>query len=315
MANTATEQTNQTNPQTQQAALVKTPANDVATRLAAHYGVSRDELWNTIANTCIKDATKVTQEQFIAFLMIADRSGLNPMLGELYAFPSKTGGIVPVIGVNGLRQIAARSPDYCGLRWEFSDEEITIGSTTCCKWICCVIKRRNAAGQVDEYPGYAFFVEKYRSESEPWRKQPRQMLMNKAQIQAIKNAFESASGIYDFEEGREAAGLDPMASASGGYRYPKTIRAWERKELDAKLVQVERQAQVRSDWAGAAAWAMDNCAGEDQEYALKHIAFARVDAEKSAKVKSEAEDVQDVPVAEPPASVVEAADTAMVQPA
>ncbi|WP_032251724.1 recombinase RecT, partial [Escherichia coli] len=43
--------------------------------------------------------------QFIALLIVANQYGLNPWTKEIYAFPDKQNGIVPVVGVDGWSRI------------------------------------------------------------------------------------------------------------------------------------------------------------------------------------------------------------------
>ena len=52
-----------------------------------------------------RDAPEVSDEQMIALLIVADQYGLNPFTKEIYAFPDKHKGIVPVVGVDGWSRI------------------------------------------------------------------------------------------------------------------------------------------------------------------------------------------------------------------
>lgn len=214
-------------------------------RLGAQWGVDHRELYSMLAKTCFRksDGTPPSKEEMMSLLIIADQAGLNPMLGEIYAFPGKNGGIVPIVGINGWRKIAAANPEYAGVRFEFSKEKTECCGISCCEYVKCIVTRRRrievgvgavgAFGEVGEVgvglgrtantaitantagnaietyasfesEGYAFFEEKFRN-TDPWKQQPRQMLMNKAQIQALKNTFPSLSALYDEDEGRDAS--------------------------------------------------------------------------------------------------------------
>lgn len=197
-------------------------------RLGAQWGVDHRELYSMLAKTCFRksDGTPPSKEEMMSLLIIADQAGLNPMLGEIYAFPGKNGGIVPIVGINGWRKIAAANPEYAGVRFEFSKEKTECCGISCCEYVKCIVTRRRriGVGVVDEVgaglgstarneietcasfesEGYAFFEEKFRN-TDPWKQQPRQMLMNKAQIQALKNTFPSLSALYDEDEGRDAS--------------------------------------------------------------------------------------------------------------
>jgi len=42
-----------------------------------------------------------TEAQLAALLIVANQYGLNPWTKEIYAFPDKHNGIVPVVGIDG----------------------------------------------------------------------------------------------------------------------------------------------------------------------------------------------------------------------
>lgn len=73
----------------------------------------RELIRQTIAPNC-------TQAEFDLFLEIAQRYGLNPLHGEIYAakMPSRDGGggkFTPIVGRDGFLAIANRHPDFKGI--------------------------------------------------------------------------------------------------------------------------------------------------------------------------------------------------------
>lgn len=249
-------------------------------RLGTKWGVDWKELYNTLAKTCFKskDGSAPTKEEMMSLLIIAEQAGLNPFLGEIYAFPGKTGGIVPIVGINGWRKIATGNPEYAGIRFEFSTEKIEVAGVKCCEYIKASVCRRRPDGTSYEAEGYAFFDEKFRG-TDPWKQQPRQMLMNKAQIQALKNNFPSLSSLYDEEEGKDLA-----VSASAGPVVQSTAISWDRKDLDFKIQKVAQLAHTRNNWSLATEWVMKNTQGTDREYALERLSEARNACAEDAKV-------------------------------
>lgn len=72
--------------------------------LAARIGVEKGHMLATIKAQCFKcDPEKVSDTQLAAFVSIAHDMGVNPLLpGMLYAFPDGRGGIVPMMGPDGV---------------------------------------------------------------------------------------------------------------------------------------------------------------------------------------------------------------------
>lgn len=262
----------------------KTSANSVLARMAEHFGVSPKGLYTTLAKTCFRkpDGSAPTNEEMMSLLIISEKAGLNPMLGQIYAFPGKNGGIVPIVGVNGLREIATANPEYSGVRFEYSERVVSVAGVECNESIRCFVKRRRPDGYVFESEGIAFFTEKFRP-TEPWKNQPRHMLSNKALIQALKNTFPALSSLYDEDEGWKAAGMQEQTAAPA----TQPVGPWDRKDLTGKLTKLVALAKARGQWAVAGQWVMEKTQGADQEFALEFISKAR------------AETVTDVHVVEP----------------
>ena len=61
---------------------------------------------------------KCTREEFAAFLLVADKYKLNPILKEIYAFPKKGGGIQPIVSVDGWSNIINSHPACDGFDFE-----------------------------------------------------------------------------------------------------------------------------------------------------------------------------------------------------
>jgi phage recombination protein Bet len=130
-----------------------------------------------------------TQEQLIAFLLIANKYKLEPLLKEIYAFPSK-GGIQPIVGVDGWTAIVNRQAEYDGV--EFVENFNKAGDLMS---ITAKIHRKDRAlpTVVTEY------LMECRRDTEPWKKWPIRMLRHKAFIQCARLAF-SISGVVDDDE-------------------------------------------------------------------------------------------------------------------
>ena len=130
-----------------------------------------------------------TVEEFAAFLLVAKEYGLNPVTKEIYAFPKRGGGIVPIVGIDGWCNLVNSNPAFDGMDFvETHDENGKLVSTT------CKIYRKDRSHPVS--------VTEYLTEcvrpTDPWKMQHR-MLRHKAMIQCARYAF-ALSGIYDEDE-------------------------------------------------------------------------------------------------------------------
>ena len=170
---------------------VLTAQNDVVCALAEQYGMTPDNMYYTLRNTVFKDARN--DEEFFALCLVAKQYNLNPLLKQIYAFPSKGGGITPLVGVDGYINVMNRQPDFDGITFDFATEEVSIGNPPkkLPAWCEAHIKRKSCSTPVvvREY-----MDECYRG-TEPWKTHPRRMLRHKALAQCVRLAF-GMSGVY-----------------------------------------------------------------------------------------------------------------------
>ncbi len=140
-------------------------------------------LIETLKATAFKG--QVSDAQMTALLVVANQYALNPWTKEIYAFPDKNNGIVPVVGVDGWSRIINSHPQFDGIEFEQNDESCT-----------CIIYRkdRNRPIKVTEW-----MAECRRSGMGPWQSHPRRMLRHKAMIQCARLAF-GYTGIFDQDE-------------------------------------------------------------------------------------------------------------------
>lgn len=159
-------------------------------------GATPEEVASTLKQTCFKG--QVTDSQMVALLIVADQYKLNPFTKELYAFPDKNNGIVPVVGVDGWARIINENPQFDGM--EFSMDEK--GSECTCK-----IYRKDRA-----HPTSATeYMSECNRKTGPWQSHPRRMLRHKAMIQCARLAFGFA-GIYDQDEAERIVERDVTPS-------------------------------------------------------------------------------------------------------
>lgn len=155
--------------------------------MANRYGMEADKFQQTVMATCIPNG-KCSNEQFAAFLLVANEYGLNPITREIYAFPSK-GGIQPIVGIDGWMTIINNQPDFDGMEFEDHFENGHLVGIT------CKIYRKSRAHPVS----VTEYMEECSRPTDPWKKWPARMLRHKAAIQCARYAF-GFSGIVDPDE-------------------------------------------------------------------------------------------------------------------
>lgn len=176
----------------------------ILSKIADRFGVDPTVLNTTLKQTCFKIKTgEVTDSQMVALLIVADQYKLNPFTKEIYAYPDKAGGIVPVVSVDGWDRIINGNPQFNGVEFSYSDTiaEIDNKAKPCPEWIDCIMHRKDR-----DHPIIVreHLDECYRSASGdysgPWQTHTKRMLRHKALIQCARVAFGFA-GIYDEDEG------------------------------------------------------------------------------------------------------------------
>lgn len=143
------------------------------------------ELVAVLKATAFKTKDPISDAQLTALLVIANQYGLNPWTKEIYAFPDKNNGIVPVVGVDGWARIINTHGAFDGMDFEQDPDGCT-----------CVMYRKDRGHpiKVREY-----MVECARPGIGPWDTHPWRMLRHKAMIQCARLAF-GFGGIYDPDE-------------------------------------------------------------------------------------------------------------------
>jgi phage recombination protein Bet len=171
----------------------------LTSRLAAKLDMGDGSgLMETLKATAFKG--QVSDAQMTALLVVANQYGLNPWTKEIYAFPDKNNGIVPVVGVDGWSRIINNHPQFDGMDFQQDAESCT-----------CIIHRKDRSHPIS--------VTEYMSECRrpnvgPWQSHPRRMLRHKAMIQCARLAF-GYSGIYDQDEAERLVEVKTVDPATG----------------------------------------------------------------------------------------------------
>jgi len=167
--------------------------------MASRFNVEPQKLHETLKNTVFKGAS---DSEMMTLVVVANEYGLNPLTKEIYAFPAKGGGIVPVVSIDGWIHLANSHPQMDGVDFEFAHD--ADGKLVSCT---CIIHRKDRSRpvKVTEY------LAECRRGTDPWKMEHR-MLRHKALIQCSRVAF-GFSGIVDDEEAATLRDVTPPPAA------------------------------------------------------------------------------------------------------
>lgn len=167
---------------------------------------------------------QVSDGQMTALLVVANQYGLNPWTRELFAFPDKNNGIVPVVSVDGWSRIINSQPQFDGIEFDQSDQECT-----------CRIYRKDRSHPtvITEY------MAECRRGTAPWGSHPRRMLRHKAMIQCARIAF-GYGGIFDQDEGERIIDGEVVEVCATG---PEQTNTQSRSQALKDRVKARQSAQ------------------------------------------------------------------------
>ncbi|MFW1761983.1 phage recombination protein Bet [Acinetobacter calcoaceticus] len=191
--------------------LITTQIANVAETLGL-VNVNPQELKETLIQTAFRTETPATDAQMASLLIVAGQYKLNPWTKEIYAFPDKNKGIIPVVGVDGWSRIINGNSNFNGMEFKFSENMVQMegAKVAAPEWVECIIYRkdRDHPTVVREY-----LAECYRAPFKsktgyvvegPWQSHPSRFLRHKATIQCARLAF-GFVGIHDQDEAERIA--------------------------------------------------------------------------------------------------------------
>lgn len=206
------------------ALVVAAPLRAMAQRL----GLDEEAVSETLCNTMCKGATHA---EIVAFCIVANEHRLNPFKKEIYAFPKKGGGIVPMVPIDGWTNIVNSNPEFDGCDFdEHEDDQGKVYAITCTMHV----KNRSHPIVVKERLSECF------RGTEPWKQMPCRMLRHKAFMQAARIAF-SLGGLFDKDEaediGRNDRTLEP----------PRRVLSAEAVSQNKELADLEAAGCIGDD--------------------------------------------------------------------
>lgn len=190
------------------------------------------ELMNVLKNTAFKSKETISDAQLTALMVVANQYGLNPWTKEIYAYPDKNNGIVPVVGVDGWSRIINEHAQLDGIEFHYSETTVTHKGKTCHEWIECAIFRKDRSRPIVIRERFEEVVRTANFPT-PWDTHPSRMHRHKTLIQASRVAFGFA-GIYDQDEAErimEAKDITPGAEVQ--VAQTQSLPAYPQERIDA----------------------------------------------------------------------------------
>lgn len=261
-----------------------------AEKLGESFGMEGDghELLQILKSTAFKG--QVTDAQMAALMVVANQYQLNPFTRELFAFPDKNNGIVPVVGVDGWSRIINSHPQFDGIEFEQEAQSCT-----------CIIYRKDRQRPIK----VTEWMDECKRGTGPWQSHPRRMLRHKAMIQCARLAF-GYGGIYDQDEAErivEAQPVKHMGAADVVPERPQELPAWTADKWAATLPKLLAGIAQGKSVDDALAWLRAKATVTPEQEQELRAAVARlqqqtaapaVDADHLAQTLQDAQDLDKV---------------------
>lgn len=172
-------------------------------RMADRFGVDPDKMLTTLKATAFKG--DVSNEQMMALMVVAEQYKLNPWTKEIYAFPDRNHGIVPVVGVDGWTRIINEHENYDGYEVQYAEELVGFSGKQVPAWCEITMYRKDRTRPTK----HREWFDEVQRDTSPWKSHPRRMLEHKALIQTARRAF-GFGGIYDQDEAERIIEAEPI---------------------------------------------------------------------------------------------------------
>lgn len=239
--------------------------------MAARFGMDKRAFESTLKATVVP--SNISNEQFAAFLLVAKQYNLNPITKEIYAFPSKSGGIQPIVGIDGWCNIINSHPQLNGI--EFKDE-MHEGKLIA---ITCKIYRKDREHPIETTE----YMEECKRDTQTWKQWPARMLRHKALIQCARYAF-GFSGIVEQDEAERQDMIDITPPVVD----PKTGELTQAKPSPFKT------AAARKDFCTNVKASVDNAFSHESLEIVMRLNMPTLDAMRMSKNEHDQLGVADI---------------------
>jgi phage recombination protein Bet len=187
--------------------------------MANRFNCDPNKLLSTLKSTVF---AKATDDELMALVIVANEYKLNPLLREIFAFPTKGGGIQPVVSVDGWIRIMNEHPQFDGMDFE----EVMEDGGGRPLFTTCIVFRKDRTRPIRVTEWFSECV----MNTDPWRSKPKRMLRHKAMIQAARIAF-GFSGIMDEEDAETMKDVTPRRDNLAALGRPEPVQYQEPAQI------------------------------------------------------------------------------------
>jgi phage recombination protein Bet len=205
--------------------------------MSTRLGVNGDELIDSLRATVFAGCRN--QAEFLALIVVANEYKLNPLTKEIYAFPGKGGGVVPMVSIDGWISLMNRHDQFDGIEFEYTpDDKGGIEA------IEAIIHRKDRTHPIKVIE----YLEECKRNTDPWKNSPRRMLRHRALIQCVRVAF-GFTGVYAPEddgllEGQfNSVAQTPSLPSNAEFDRQAAAKARE-EEADPETGEIRRDART-----------------------------------------------------------------------
>ena len=195
----------------QSQALVKAESSPLFKNFADQYQLTPKAMVDTLLQTVFPHGERDPQPtwaQLAMFMSVAQQYKLNPFTRQIYAFPDKNGGVVPIVPIDGWVSLIQREKAHDGLKFTYHWDDGTNtdgpmppkvdGKAVKIAAITAIIYRKDQQHTTEVTE---FLSECFRN-TNPWQTMTIRMLRHKALMQCGRYAY-GLGGIYDEDEARD----------------------------------------------------------------------------------------------------------------
>lgn len=276
------------------------PKTSLVSKMADKFAVDPAKFMVTLKSTAFKqrNGEAPSDEQMMALMVVSDQYGLNPFTKEIYAFPDKQNGIIPVVGVDGWSRIINQHPAFDGLEFRQSDNmvEMAGAKVKAPEWMEVVIYRKDRKNPVviREYLDEVYrapFQGKGRNGSYsvegPWQTHPKRFLRHKTLIQGARVGL-GYTGIYDKDEAERIVDAQLVSEQDGqGNVEPVNAQAsaplseGKKAEISRLVETLAARAVQQGAWSAAVEYLEGRYSGSELTYGKQLLETAEMDSLKA----------------------------------
>jgi hypothetical protein len=207
-------------------------STEVATRL----GMEKVTMLETFKAQCFRNANNVSDSQLAAFVSIAREMNVNPLLpGMLYAYPTTGGGIVPMMGPDGVYKKLMEHPSVDSWSTKVFPEDAAVPPTHATT--CIYLKGKEHAIE------YTAYLNEWKVGSNPnWNSRPRHMLGLRSLKQAARQVIHGLPFDEDDRVIGDLVNVTPVAAEEKPVTPPRQEPPPRSKRGVAAVVENEAKA-------------------------------------------------------------------------